>query len=119
MPPQGSLYFGRCNVNDLHRAAVASSGDGVTTWAELDAADTATVLQGPSLLIVLRVEDYHAVAGIVQAGCKFGPVRRVGHTPYCAVAPQGAQKCLPRLCAEEVYAPTKITRRDDVAGGPV
>ena len=44
------------------------------------------------MLIVLRVEDYHAVAGIVQAGCKFGPVRRVGHTPYSVrvVAPHGA-----------------------------
>jgi hypothetical protein len=34
--------------------------------------------QGAYLLIVLRVEDYHAVAGKAQAGCKFGPVRRVG-----------------------------------------
>ena len=42
MPPQGSLYFGRCNVNDLHRAVAASSGDGVTTWAETDAVDPAT-----------------------------------------------------------------------------
>ena len=35
MARQGSLYFGRCNVNDMHGAVAASSGDGVTTWAEL------------------------------------------------------------------------------------
>ena len=43
---QGSLYFGRCNVNDLHGAVAASSGDGVTTWAETDALDSATEVQG-------------------------------------------------------------------------
>ena len=46
VPPQESLYFGRCNVNDLHRAVAASSGDGVTTWAETDALDSATEVQG-------------------------------------------------------------------------
>jgi len=32
--------------------------------------------------------------------------------------PQGAQNFLPRLCADEVYATIRTTRRDDVAGGP-
>ena len=40
MARQGSLYFGRCNVNDMHGAVAASSGDGVTTWAETDAVDS-------------------------------------------------------------------------------
>ena len=46
MARQWSLYLGRCNVNDLHRAVVASSGDGVTTWGELDAENRATDVQG-------------------------------------------------------------------------
>ena len=46
MPPQGSLYFGRCNVNDLHRAVVASSSDGVTIWVKMDDVDRATDVQG-------------------------------------------------------------------------
>jgi hypothetical protein len=45
----GSLHFGRCNVNDLHHAVMdardIASGDGVTTWAELDARDIATDVQ--------------------------------------------------------------------------
>ena len=45
MARQGSLYLGRCNVNDLHRAIAASSGDGVTIWAKMDAVDTATDVQ--------------------------------------------------------------------------
>ena len=43
---QGSLYLGRCNVNDLHGAVAASSGDGVTTSVEMDAVDAATDVQG-------------------------------------------------------------------------
>ena len=46
MARQGSLYFGRCNVNDMHGAVSASSGDGVTTWADTDAVDMATDVQG-------------------------------------------------------------------------
>ena len=38
---------------------------------------------------------------------------------HARMPPQGAQQCLPCLCADEVYAPIRITRRDDVAGGPV
>ena len=59
------------------------------------------------MLIGLCVEDYHAVAGIVQAGCKFGPVRRIGHTQDSAVDVQGrlAYEVASRpLLAEDLHA---------------
>ena len=58
VPAQWSLYFGRCNVNDLHRAVVASSGDGVTTWGELDAENHATDVQRRELCASVRIPEF-------------------------------------------------------------
>ena len=72
----------------LHAEAVVSEiiarcGEFGATWGPTDPLDLAVDAQGAYLLIGLCVEDYHT--GIVQAGCKFGPVRRIGHTQDSAV----------------------------------
>ena len=64
---------------------IARSRQFVAACRKNDGENYAADVQGAYLLIGLCVEDYHAVAGIAQAGCKFGAVRRVGHTQYLAV----------------------------------
>ena len=71
---QGSLYFGRCNVDQLHCPVITSCCDNVTSWAESDAPDCAIDVQWPL--------DFERL-GIVDANHRVLP-------PRCQPLPAGA-----------------------------
>ena len=88
----------------------------------MDHLDNAVDVQGRLAYEVasrpLLAEYLHAVAVVSEiiARCgefvaTWGPI----DTGNFAVDAQAAQNFLPRLCADEVYAPIISTRRDDVA----
>ena len=86
MAPQGGPEgVPRCCVIEPDRSAclkqtTAAGCDEAAIRRESYRIDLFLATQGAYLLIGLCVEDYHAVAGIAQAGCNFGSVRRIGHT---------------------------------------
>ena len=67
-------------------------------------------------LLALGVEEVDVASSV--ANRKDVAIWRVGQAIDRVVNLQGAHNFLPRLCADEVYATIRTTRRDDVTGGP-
>jgi len=109
----------RGRIPDQDLLVPASTDNFGTIRAEAHGADTVRVPpQWP--LDFERLGIIHVNHLVAPPRCQPLPAGAPRHGSHSVgVSLQGAQNFLPRLCADEVYAPIIITRRDDVTGGPV